>query len=252
MTSRKLAAVLALAFATSGAGAFSRHDADVLVALGAGVAGTWETEFEFANPDDANAVNVFAGEQPHPFVCVTSPCGIAYAPLPRTGSARIVTRSVDFGTFTGRLFVGADDAEELPTVKARVVNRARPSQGIELPLYRRSTLVALNPLVLSFPGVERSAASHTNLFVSEIGLSAGIDVLIEAYASSGERLGQEARSLTAGETLFLQDVLPLLNAAELSEGQIRLTRTNGGGVMWGLAATVFDDGHVTVTAGKHP
>jgi hypothetical protein len=252
MTSRKLAAMLVLAFATSAAGGSSRHDADVLVALGAGVAGTWETEFEFANPDSDIAVTVFAGEQPHPFVCVTSPCGIAYAPLPRSGSARIVTRSSDFGAFTGRLFVGADDAEELPTVKARVINRARPSQGIELPLFRRSTLVALNPLVLSFPGVERSAASHTNLFVSEIGLSAGIDVLIEAYASTGERLGQEVRSLAAGQTLFLQDVLPRLNAAELSEGQIRLTRTNNGGVMWGLAATVFDDGHVTVTAGKHP
>jgi hypothetical protein len=252
MNPKKLVPVLVLALATCGAGGSGRHDADVLVALGAGVAGTWETEFEFANPDSDLAVNVFAGEQPHPFVCVTAPCGIAYAPLPRTGSARIVTRSSDFAAFTGRLFVGADDAEELPTVTARVINRARPSQGIELPLYRRSTLVTLNPLVLSFPGIERSPASHTNLFVSEIGLTAGIDVSIEAYASSGERLGQESRSLAAGETLFLQDVLPRLNASELSEGQIRLMRTGGGGVMWGVTATVFDDGHVTVTAGKHP
>jgi hypothetical protein len=252
MNSRKLTTLLLLALATCGAGSSVRHDADVLVALGAGVAGTWETEFEFANPDSDLAVNVFAGEQPHPFVCVTSPCGIAFAPLPRSGSARIVTRPTDFGAFTGRLFVGADDAEELPTVKARVINRARPTQGIELPLFRRSTLVTLNPLVLSFPGAQRSAASHTNLFISEIGLTAAINVLVEAYASSGERLGMEVRTLSAGETLFLQDVLARLNATDLSEGQIRLTRTGGGGVMWGLSATVFDDGHVTVTAGKHP
>jgi hypothetical protein len=252
MNPRKLVPVLVLALATCGAGGSGRHDADVLVALGAGVAGTWETEFEFANPDSDLAVNVFAGEQPFPFVCVAAPCGIAYAPLPRSGSARIVTRASDFSTFTGRLFVGADDAEELPTVKARVINRARPSQGIELPLYRRSTIVAMNPLVLSFPGAERSPTAHTNLFISEIGLSRDVAVLVEAYASSGERLGQETHVIPRGETLFVQDVLPSLGVSELSQGQIRLTRTAGNGMMWGLLATVFDDGHVTVTAGKHP
>jgi hypothetical protein len=251
MTLKKLALPILLVLATSGAGGSVRHDADVLVALGAGVAGTWETEFEFANPDDAHSVNVFAGEQPHPFVCVTSPCGIAYAPLPRTGTARIVTRSTDFGTFTGRLFVGADDAEDLPTVKARVINRARPSQAIELPLYRRSTLVTLNPLYLSFPGAQRAPGAHSNLFVSEVGLTASINVRIEVFSPSGEQLGEEIRSLAAGETVFLPDVLPRLNVTNLSEGQIRLTRT-GGGVMWGLLATVFDDGRVSVTAGKHP
>jgi hypothetical protein len=229
-----------------------RHDDDVLVALGAGVAGTWDIEFDFANRDDRNSVNVFAGEQPFPFVCVAAPCGIAYAPLARTGTARIVTQPADFGRYTGRLFVGAQDAEELPTVTGRVVNRARPSQSIELPLFRRSTLVALNPLVLSFPGAERTPSSHTNLFVSEIGLASGIDVRIEAFAASGERLGAQARSIAPGATIFLPDVLPQLNAAEISGGQIRVTRTGGGGVMWGLIATVFDDGRVSVTAGRHP
>jgi len=252
MKPTKLVTVIVLALATCGAGGSGRHDADVLVALGAGVSGTWETEFEFANPDSNLAVNVFAGEQPFPFVCVAAPCGIAYAPLPRTGSARIVTRASEFGSFTGRLFVGADDAEELPTVKARVINRARPSQGIELPLYRRSTIVTLNPLVLSFPGAERTATARTNLFISEVGLSWDVAVLVEAFASSGELLGQEAHVIPRGQTLFLQDVLPRLGVSELSQGQIRLTRTAGNGVMWGLLATVFDDGHVTVTAGKHP
>jgi hypothetical protein len=104
MKPTKLVTVIVLALATCGAGGSGRHDADVLLALGAGVSGTWETEFEFANPDSNLAVNAFAGEQPFPFVRVAAPCGIAYAPLPRTGSARIVTRASDFGTFTGRLF----------------------------------------------------------------------------------------------------------------------------------------------------
>jgi hypothetical protein len=249
---RRLLATLAVALATCGAGGSVSHDADVLVAVGAGVSGTWETEFDFANPDDRNSVNVFAGEQPFAFVCVAAPCGIDYAPLPRSGTARIVTRSSDFDRFTARLFVGADDAEELPTVTARVVNRARPSQTIELPLFRRSTLIALNPLVLSFPGAERSPVSHTNLFISEIGLSWETAVLVEAFASSGERLGGEVHLIPRGKTLFLPDVLPRLGVGELSQGQLRLTRTAGNGVMWGLLATVFDDGHVRVTAGTHP
>jgi hypothetical protein len=248
----RLPAILSLALATIGAGGSVRHDDDVLVALGAGIAGTWETEFDFANSDSNGALNVFAGEQPFPYVCVAAPCGIEYAPLPRNGSARIVTNGSDFAGFTGRLFVGADDAEELPTVTARVVNRARPSQAIELPLYRRSTLIALNPLALSFPGAERTATSHTNLFVSEIGLSWEVAVRVEAYSSSGERLGGEVHVVPRGATLVLQDVLPRLGVSELSQGQIRLTRTAGNGVMWGLLATLFDDGRVRVTSGKHP
>lgn len=252
MKTGRVVPLLVLMVATCGASGSVRHDTDVLVAVGAGVAGTWETEFDFANPDALNGVNVFAGEQPHPFVCVTAPCGIAYASLPRSGTARIVTRSAEFGRFTGRLFVGADDAEELPTVKARVVNRVRPTQTIELPLYRQSTLVALNPLVLSFPDAQRAPGIHTNLFVSEVGTTAGIDVRIEALSASGDSLGSATRSLAPGETLFFQDVLARINVEEILGGQIRVTRTGGAGVLWGLAATVFDDGRVTVTAGKHP
>jgi hypothetical protein len=250
MNAPRIAAVLAILLATTVATASVSHDADVLIALGAGVAGTWETEFKFSNPDSDHAVNVFAGEQPHPFVCVTSPCGIAYAPLPRSGTARIVTTGADFGRFTGRLFVGADDAEELPTVKARVVNRARPSQTIELPLFRRSTIVSRDPRTLSFPGAVRSPAAHSNLFVSEVGLSSGATVLLEAFTASGERVGSETLALAPGETLFLMDVLGRLQIGALDDGQIRATKT-GSGVMWGLLATVSDDGRVSVTVGNH-
>ena len=43
-----------------------------------------------------------------------------------------------------------------------------------LPLFRRSTLVTLNPLVLAFPSAVRAAGAHTNLFVTEIGLAEGV------------------------------------------------------------------------------
>lgn len=243
--------ILAIGLLTPGAGGETRHDADVLVALGAGVAGTWETEFDFAN-NESLPLSVFAGEQPHEFVCVTSPCGIAFATLPRTGSARIVATSADFGRFTGRLFVGAHDAEELPAVRARVVNRARPSQAIELPLFRRSTLVTLDPRVLAFPSAVRTAGAHTNLFVSEIELVNALTVLVEVYSPAGEQLGQRTIALAPGETVFLQDVLATLGITQLSEGQIRVTKSSGAGKMWGLTATVYDDGRVSVATGKHP
>ena len=164
MTPRKIAFLLVpvLALATLSASGSVAHDADVLVAVGAGVAGTWETEVEFANLED-RTLSVFAGEQPNPFVCVTSPCGIAYSSLPRNGMTKLTTTSTDFGRFTGRLFIGADDAEDLPTVRARVVNRARPTQAIELPLFRRSTLVALNDsnnLTVNRPDTDRSAVGR--------------------------------------------------------------------------------------------
>jgi hypothetical protein len=253
MNPRKLVppVVLALAFVTSGADSSVRHDADVLVAIGAGVAGTWETEIEFANLEDRN-LSVFAGEQPHPFVCVTSPCGIAYSALPGNGATRLVTMSGDFGRFTGRLFIGADHAEELPTVRARVVNRARPTQAIELPLFRRSTLVARNPGSLAFPFRIVSAGDHSNLFVSEIGLVSDLAVRIEAFAFSGERLTSTTRSLAAGETIFLVDVLAQLGVTGISEGQVRVTKTGGGGTLWGLLSTVSDDGRVAVAVGRHP
>lgn len=253
MNRKKLVPVLVLAFllATSGAGGSGAHDADVLVAIGAGVAGTWETEIEFANLEDRD-LSVFAGEQPNPFVCVTSPCGIAYSALPRKGTTRVVTTSGDFGRFTGRLFIGADDAEELPTARARVVNRARPSQAIELPLFRRSTLVALNPGALAFPFRFLTAGEHSNLFVSEIGLSSDLAVTIEAFAFSGDRLASTTRSLAPGETIFLVDVLTQLGVTAISEGQVRVTKTGGAGILWGLLSTVSDDGRVTVAVGRHP
>lgn len=253
MNPRKLAPplVLALLLVASGAGSSARHDADVLVAIEAGVAGTWETEIDYASLED-RPLSVFAGEQPHPFVCVTSPCGIAYSQLPRNGTTRIVATSTDFGRFTGRLFLGSDDAEELPTVQARVVNRARPSQAIELPLFRRSTLVALNAGVLAFPFRIGAAGDHSNLFVSEIGLSSDLSVKIEAFAFSGELLGSTTRTIAPRETLFFVDVLARLGVTGISQGQIRVTKTGGGGILWALLSTVSDDGRVSVAVGRHP
>ena len=73
-----------------------------------------------------------------------------------------------------------------------------------------------------------------------------------AVDTAGERLGSTTRTIAAGETLFLVDVLARLGAGGISEGQIRVTKTGGGGILWGLLSTVSDDGRVSVAVGRYP
>jgi hypothetical protein len=142
-----------------------------------------------------------------------------------------------------------------PTVIARVVNRDRPTQTIELPVVRRSTIEALNPTVLAFPSANRSAGSHSNLILSEVSWVEGrtLSLLVEAYSAAGELLGSPAAfEVTTGGTLFVIDVLQQLGVSELDGGQIRVTKTGGTGLMWGLLATVYDEGRVSVSPGLNP
>lgn len=138
---------------------------------------------------------------------------------------------------------------------ARVVNRDRPTQTIELPVVRRSTIEALNPAVLAFPSAKRSAGAHSNLILSEVSWVEGrtLSIVVEAYSPVGERLGSPAAfEVTTGGTLFLVDVLAKLGVSELDAGQIRVTKTGGSGLMWGLLATVYDEGSVSVSPGMNP
>jgi hypothetical protein len=141
-----------------------------------------------------------------------------------------------------------------PTVTARVVNRDRPTQTIELPVIRRSTIEALNPTLLAFPSAKRSADSHTNLILSEVSWVEGraLSLVVEAYSPDGERPGSSvAFEVTTGSTLFLVDVLAQLGVSELDGGRIRVTKTGGSGLMWGLLATLSDDGRVSVSPGAN-
>jgi hypothetical protein len=112
----------------------------------------------------------------------------------------------------------------------------------------------LNPAVLSFPAARRSIDSHSNLIVAEVSREEGreLSILVEAYSSAGERLGSAAFDLSAGSTLFLVDVLAQLGVENLADGQIRVTKTGGTGLMWGLLATVYDEDRVLVSLGTNP
>jgi hypothetical protein len=138
------------------------------------------------------------------------------------------------------------------------VNSSRPTQAVEVPAFRLSTLVALNPTVLAFPGARRDAASRTNLVLSNIiprlNQEQGSDVtlLLEAYSSGGGLLGTEILLLRFNQTRFLVDVLAELGVITLDVGQIRVTKLAGDGVFWGTMFTTTSDGGVSVSVGAHP
>ena len=114
-----------------------------------------------------------------------------------------------------------------------------------------STIDALDPVVLTFPSASRSTVSHSNLILSEVSWYDDLDVRIEAFAATGEPRGVGVFRVVRGFTLFLADVLAQLAVGELDGGQIRVTKTGGNGLMWGLLATVAED-RVSVSLGTNP
>lgn len=229
---------------------------DSLVIVGAGYQPPWDTDIELAN-GEGGELRLLVSQFPYDVSpCLSCPYSVVTVPARGTGkvTARDALIGAGFGSPGIRtLYILTETAR--PTVTARVVNRDRPTQTIELPVVRRSTVEALNPTVLAFPSATRSAGAHSNLVLSEVSWGEGrtLSLLVEAYSAAGERLGSPAAfEVTTGGTLFLVDVLAQLGVSELDGGQIRVTKTDGTGLMWGLLATVYDEGRVGVSLGVNP
>jgi hypothetical protein len=253
---RALAVAFLLFLSTAAAVAVQER----LVIVGAGFTGSWDTDIELANPG-SELIWAWIGQIPRVVPgCLHCPGwdrSVAAGGTTKTNAQEVLT----FGTAGVRtLYVDPYDGHDQPTVTARIVNRARPDQAIELPVVRYSTIQALNPSVLAFPAARRSADSHSNLVVSEISreTGAGLSILVEAFSAAGERQGSATFGIPPGgafsvdNTLFLIDVLQQLGVSELDGGQIRVTKTGGSGLMWGLLATVYDEGRVSVSVGANP
>jgi hypothetical protein len=227
---------------------------DALVIVGAGYQPPWDTDLELANGQE-NELAVLVSQVPYSLTPCLS-CPEWPVSLPARGTAKAtaqqaLTAGGAGGPAIRTLYVSGSI---LPTVTARIVNRDRPTQTIELPVVRRSTIEALNPTVMAFPSASRLPDSHSNLVLSEVSWEEGrtLSLLVEAYSPAGDRLGSAAFDLSTGRTLFLVDVLNQLGVSALDNGQIRVTKTGGTGLMWGLLATVSDDGRVSVSPGLNP
>lgn len=263
MKLRITVAVLVVVLGSSSLAAGERVAApipDMLVIVGAGYAPPWDTDLFLANREPAESFFWVGPSRSSLSGCLSCPGTTVLLPPDGTGrtSGQAVlssyerSGSIEVTTLDVVPPTGSDSA--LPTVTARVVNRDRPTQAIELPVVRFSTIEALNPSVLSFPGATRSTVTHSNLFVAEVSREEGrgLAILVVAFSPAGDRLGSAAFDLSNGTTLFLVDVLNQLGVSALDGGQIRVTKTGGTGLMWGLLATVSDDGRISVSPGLNP
>jgi virginiamycin B lyase len=256
-----------LALAEATANRIAIAEADHLVIVGAGDAGAWDTRIDPANPESyllnlkASPVRAFPGP------CVFSFCAQEFLQLPPRGTTGFFTSHVPRTTFQGigTWFLSAagfaDPAVagfDLPTVKARVFNRGDPLQSADLPVTRYSTIAALDPSVLSFPGAEKGASGErSNLVLANLPRDPGffpppssMNVLVEVFSSAGDLQGSGVFALDTATT-FLADIVGRLGISELHGGQIRVGKMSGTGLLWGILATIQNDG-LTVSLGVNP
>jgi hypothetical protein len=229
---------------------------DAIVFVGVGVSGTWDTEIVLANPDPfSNALAVGIDNLPPDSACppLVGCLGDTFVFLPPSETASLLASTISgfsSGLLPLKLYVSAD--MDLPSARARVVNGSHPSQAIEVPGIRLSTLTTLNPVALSFPGATRSLDGHSNIVMAEVGGIGSLSILIEAYDADGTLLGAHGFDIPSGQTIFLQDVVGQLGVAELANGQLRVTKIGGDGLMWGTMSTLYSDGGVAVSTGANP
>ena len=239
----------------SDANRIGRLGADWLVAVGAGHAGAWDTRFSLANAREQN-VTTSVGLRPSgvcPGICLPHPATFSISGRGTlTVSASNTPTFETFDTFVVTTALSPD--EDLPITRARIVNRNVPSRSAEIPVMRFSTIRKLNPSVLTFPGASRGPGSYSNLVLAEVsGEGAVLSLSIQAYSAGGEPAGASYPiSLGVNQTIELVDVLSVLGISTLDGGQIRVTKTGGTGLLWGLLATSSDDGTLSTSSGINP
>jgi hypothetical protein len=129
-----------------------------------------------------------------------------------------------------------------PTVRARIVNTANPGQSADLPVLRGSTIKGLNPVVLSFAGATKSAGGgRSNLVLAD-----------EVLDREGNLVGTTAFDLSQASSLFLGDIVGLVGGSGLENGQVRVRKTGGTALLWGVLATARDDGSLSISTGLNP
>lgn len=231
--------------------------ADSLVLVGVGTSGSWVTEVTVSNAT-MSGVNWQLSPQPSYETVCPGFCNFVNVSVPAAGTATLASlpASVTRNVVNVLYFTPESGPAVGLSVRARVVNSIRPTQAIEVPAFKLSTLNSLNPSVLAFSGARRDAASRTNLVLANVTFpfQQGRDVAlsVEARAMDGRLLGSETIVVRIGQAFFLVDVLAELGVTTLDVGQIRVTKVAGDGVFWGTMLTTTSDGGVSVSVGAHP
>jgi virginiamycin B lyase len=236
-------------FLEAGANRLVRVEPDAVLVGGAGTSGSWQTEYRLANVEDIS-VTAFASRSPRPADISPAPPQFRRK-IPPNASAAIGTHELPFFGLA-IVFVRMLDDGVLPSVKARIFNTNSPSQSLDLPTIRLSRLTDLNPSLLSFPGAVKSGLAHSNLWLVEASQREPLDVVIELIASDGTVVATGEETLGAGGSIYLVDEIARLGVESFPEGQLRLRKVGGGGLLWGYLATVDSDGAISIYSGLNP
>jgi hypothetical protein len=247
--------VIAAAVAVVPTVCFAQVGPGELVVIGAGWVGDWDTEIQLADAPLAGGTQGSISK----FVVTIQPCtdcGTSFD-IPENGTARYLASEILGPSFEGpqllRVFTLADQA--LPITRARIFRRSLPCQSADLPVLRESTLRAADTGTLVFPGLVRDAATRSNLILQLVGTESGVDVTIDAYDAGGALIGSTTARVppeAAFQALTLVDVVALLGGDQIEGGRLVVTRTSGGGVVWGVLATYAQDGALTMSGGLNP
>ena len=246
--------LIALAFWLFGSAIMvGQQMSETLLVLGAGSLGTWTSEYTVSNTE-ARPLAVGIGSSPEVVtVCPPLTACVDLLELPPNGSSVKRGGVVPFGA----VYLRALSGTTAPTVKARVFNLASPTQVLELPTFRLQTLLALNPTILTFPGATRSSSTRSNLVLAvlrptDVFVDSSVSLILEVYSAEGERLGSRSLLLECCRSEFIVDVVSFVGVPALESGQLRVTKTGGNGVFWGIMPSFNSDGSLSVSLGANP
>jgi hypothetical protein len=75
---------------------------------------------------------------------------------------------------------------------------------------------------------------------------------VEIWSSAGDLLADRDLELSSFQHRLFPDILGTSELSDVHGGQIRVTKTGGDGVFWGLLAALGEDGPFTITPGVNP
>lgn len=243
----------------------SAATADSAVIVGAGQVGAWRSTAQVANPNSSSEPLTVATV---PFPCKPPrECFIGPLLVPPLGSAGLDLFIRDnFTTF----YVTQDEASPpaFPIVRASLINdTSGPARSVDIPIVLVSRLIAANISTLNFAGVVEEPPPpcafgipcfppHSTLVLGNIQRTddaAGEDlpVTLELFDSDGKLVGSASLTIPYSQTALIGDVVNYLGAGPLGLGQLRVTRTGGAALMWGVLYTTAINGAVTASAGAN-
>jgi hypothetical protein len=151
---------------------------------------------------------------------------------------------------------GAQAGLPLPALRVRFVDRSSPMRSVDVPIVLLSRLMAANVSTLDFAGVTQDRSAHSNLVLGNVLKPDSINgedlpMFLELFDSDGTLVGSSSLGLSYGETILIGDIAASLGFRPLSLGHLRIIRTGGAALMWGILYTIDSNGAATASLGTN-